>query len=485
VNVESVAWITQRKNLVAMLFYLLSIYGFIRWSAPTPARLPPDALEPARRGRRAPPGIWYALSLLAFGLAMLSKGSVAILPLVLLGILAWDRRIAAKDLVRLAPFFLVAGALALVDVWFQKHHLVGNEVIRHAGWLERLLGAGAAVWFYLGKALLPVRLAFFYPLWHIESASVGWWLPLLGAIGLTLFLWRKNRVSSPSFVIPSAARNLPFAATEIPRSARNGQITGYGIWRGALFAWGYFCVALVPVLGFTDVYFMKFSLVANHYQHLALIGVTTLAGAAWAGAMNERRKPGMSESRKSGLNESRKPALILAAVAVVGLLAILTWRQCRNYRDPETLMVATLEENPGSALAHENLGVILGNTHRLPEAMAQLEEALRLQPGFADADSNLGALLVEQGRIPEGMAHYQAALRSNPDLFVVHLNLGSLLLYQHRWEEARSELQTAVRLRPASADARALLARAQQAATGVTGAAAGAPGAAAGNPSFP
>jgi protein O-mannosyl-transferase len=441
VNVESVAWITQRKNLMAMLFYLLSIYCFVR---------------------REKAGTFYWLSLLSFILAMLSKGSVAFLPVVLLGIIAWRRRIEIRDFIRLIPFFFVAGALTLVNIWFQGHHLVGEEVIRHIGITGRILEAGAVVWFYLTKALLPINLTFFYPLWDVRTDDFLWWLPLLAALGLTAILWRCARRPSPSIVIPGTALSFRaqrgislIAAEEIPRSARNDRVTGNDgmtgreFLRGALFAWGYFCVALIPVMGFTDVYFMKFSLVADHYQHLALIGVTTLAGAGWAGMESKSQGP-------SAFNFQRLKVVI--AALVVGTLAALTWRQCRLYRDAETLYRATIERNPGSWMARDNLGVILGDKKQVPEAMAQLEEALRLNPEFADAHSNLGALLVGQGRIAEGIEHYQAALRANPNLFVVHLNLGNLLLYQGHLEEAREQLQAAVRLKPAFAEAHGILA---------------------------
>ena len=148
VNVESVAWITQRKNLVALLFFLLSIYAFVR----------------AEEGARSA----YGLSLFAFVLALLSKGSVAVLPVVLLGLIAYRRRLERRDLLRLLPFFLVAGALTLVDIWFQGHHLAAAETIRSAGAVERILGAGAVVWFYLSKALLPIHLLLPYPQWRID-----------------------------------------------------------------------------------------------------------------------------------------------------------------------------------------------------------------------------------------------------------------------------------------------------------------------------
>jgi tetratricopeptide (TPR) repeat protein len=389
VNVETVAWITQRKNLMAMLFFLLAILAFLK------------------AGERLRAAYW--LSLLALVLGMLSKGSVAVLPVVLLGLIAWRRPLRAGDFLRVAPFFAVAGVLTLVDIWFQGHHLAAAETIRRTGGLERLLGAGAVVWFYLSKAMLPIRLILPYPLWRIESASVGWWLPLLAALALTGWLWHGRRAHALS--------------------------------RGALFAWGYFCVALVPVMGFTDVYFMKFSLVADHYQHLALIGITTLAGAGWAEW--HRRDPGLRSWA--------------AAVITVGLLGALTWQQGLRYRDTETFFEATLRQNPDSAMAHNNLGMVLGAEQRPLEAMTHFMEALRLEPDSAEAHSNIGAVLIGEGRAEEGMAHYRAALRIKPDLFVAHLNLGNTLLREGRLEEAGVELQAAVRLKPAFPEAHELL----------------------------
>jgi tetratricopeptide (TPR) repeat protein len=446
VNVQTVAWITQRKGLMAMLFYLLSIYFFVRWSAATSPRLLPAGVEPARRGHPVPPRplaggengrpLWYGLSLLAFALAMLSKGSVAILPLVLLGIIAWRRRIGFPDILRTAPFFLVAGILALVDIWFQRHNLAAGEVVRHASGMGRLLGAGEVVWFYLGKALLPVNLTFFYPLWHIRPESVLWWLPLLGAVGLTSLLWYKASLNSPSSVIPSGARNPAAAANEIPRSARNDRIDGPEIWRGALFAWGYFCVALIPVMGFTDVYFMKFSLVEDHYQHLALIGVTTLAAAFWTRWW----------ARSASLAG-------VAAALVVGLFVGLTWHQCLMYRDAATLLETTLQGNPDSALAHNDLGVIFAEAGRLPDAQAQFAEALRLDPNYADAQRNVGLTLAREGRWLEALPHYGEALRLNVSSAETHDDFGNALLWLGKPADAALHFQQAIQLDPTDAEA--------------------------------
>ena len=143
-------------------------------------------------------------------------------------------------------FFVVAAAFTAVHIWFQTHGT--PTVYRSAGFAERLLGAGGIVWFYLYKAILPLNLAFIYPQWHIQTGNLLWWLPLLAALTVTAVLWRYRQ---------------------------NGS-------RPILLAWLFFCVSLLPVMGFADAGFMEHSLVANHYQHIALLGVIALAAAGWS-----------------------------------------------------------------------------------------------------------------------------------------------------------------------------------------------------------
>ncbi len=234
VNVESVAWIAQRKNLMAMLFFLLSIHWYLKATVSmsiagiTPGR--PHG-GPWERGSISsfilhPSSFhfWYWLSLASFTLAMLSKGSVAVLPILLLGIVWWLRPLTWRDLAWSGPFFLVALAFTAVNMRFQTFDM--KEAIRIAGFAERLLGAGCVVWFYLYKAILPIDLSFVYAQWHIETGNPLWWLPLAAALAVTAVLWRYRKSWS----------------------------------RPLLFAWGFFCVVLVPVMGFTDVYFMRYAL---------------------------------------------------------------------------------------------------------------------------------------------------------------------------------------------------------------------------------
>ena len=398
VNVESVVWIAQRKNLVAMLFFLGSIFCFLKREAASKTASP-ASLGDSGRG-------WYWLSLTSFVLAMLSKGSVAMLPLVLLGLVAWRRKIGPRDLLQLLPFFVAAAVLAAVDVWFQAHG--SAEIIRSAGPLERILGAGGVVWFYLYKALWPASLIFVYPQWHVDPADWLWWFPLLSAVAVTVLLLRKAFAGS---------------GNGAPRSA-------------LLAAWLYFCAMLVPVMGLTNVYFMKYSLVADHYQHLALIGVVAMAATAWT-------------------RWKFKGSVAIAAM-VTAALACLTCRQCLNYRDAETLYRATIASNPSCWMAHTNLGSLLADIPgRQKEALAEFEEALRLRPDLVEVRNNLGAAwLKTPGRLNDAIGQLEEALRLNPGYAGAHNNLGfALSTIPGRMNDAIAQYEEALRLKPGYAEA--------------------------------
>ena len=179
VNVEAVAWMAQLKELLAAIFFVVSILWYLQ--ADEQAEAIEGALAPWKMGR------WYWLSVFAFVMAILSKGSVAIEPLILLVIMWWKRRqIRVSDLVHVA-YFLFAVVMIPIIMWFITH---GTEDFRRATALERLLGAGTSIWFYLAKAILPVNLIFIYPMWQIQTTSVFWWMPMLAVVVVTLLLWR-------------------------------------------------------------------------------------------------------------------------------------------------------------------------------------------------------------------------------------------------------------------------------------------------------
>ena len=168
------------------------------------------------------------------------------------------------------------------------------------------------MWFYLYKAIAPVNLLFIYPQWNIDSRNLLWWLPLSAFVFVTGLLWLCRKTSS----------------------------------RPILVAWVLFFAALAPAMGFTDVFFMRYSLVADHYQHIAIIPVIAMLAA------------GFSLWHRSLQGAAYGAATALAA-ALVGILACLTFLQSGLYSDEITLYTATLKKNPSSWMAHNNLGIAL------------------------------------------------------------------------------------------------------------------------------
>ena len=326
---------------------------------------------------------WYSLSLLAFTLAMLSKGSVAILPLVLLLIAWWQHgRIHLRDILRMLPFFVVAAVLTAVNIWFQASHT--NEAIRVVTTVQRVLGAGAIVWFYLYKAVLPLNLVFVYPQWDVQANQLRWWLPLLAAVLITAALWWRRNI----------------------------------VWvRALLFGWAFFCIALLPVMGFVDVGFMRYSLVADHYQYLAIIGVAATVAAGWY-----TLRP-VDQSQ-----QIRRWLLNATAAAAVGLLGLLTWHQSQLYANPISLYRATLVENPASWAIQSSLGDILVQRGQTEEGIQHLEKALELNPGSSsEINCTIGTALENAGRYGEAIDRFQQAITAKPEFAVPYNNLAWLL----------------------------------------------------------
>ena len=394
VNVESVAWIAQRKNTLSLFFFLLSLLAYLKWHS-TIWRT--DKSRAVRAARSAIGLGFYWLSLLSFALAMLSKGSVAILPVLLLLIAWWQRgRITSKDVWGTAPFFVLAIVLTAVNVWFTTHGL--DETIRTATFAQRLAGAGAVVWFYLYKALLPLDLVFIYPQWNIDTQRAVWWLPLLAMLCLSAVLVWKCRT-------------------------RWGSVL--------LFAWAFFCIALLPVMGLVDVYFMKFSLAADHYQYVAIIAVVALAAAAIS-------------TGTSRLQPRWRAAVYSLTGVLLCALGMLTWRQSATYRDAVTLYKNTLAGNPSCWLADYNLGVLLADSGRSDEAIQYFQAALQLKPDYAEAYNNLGMVILNRGEPGEAVQLLEKAVGIKPKYAEAHTNLGVALMNLGRSEDAMAHFQKAV-----------------------------------------
>jgi tetratricopeptide (TPR) repeat protein len=395
VQVETVAWVTELKNTQSGLFYLLAILFFVRWLQ-TPEAAP---------GRSRS----YALALFLAALAMASKSSTVVLPLVL-GLCAWwtGTRGNARLGARLAPFLLLSAAASALALWTQ--HLEGaNEMEWMRGWPERIAVAGRIFWFYAGKLAWPHPLVFIYPRWRIEWTEAASYLPSAALAGFLAVLWWGRR----------------------------------GALRGATFAFAYFLVALLPVLGVADQFFWRYSFVGDHFQYLASMGPLALLAAGITRAF-ERFGIGTWSRR-------------IVGTGLLGLLAILTWRQSGFYRDSETLWRATLAGNPKCWIADNNLGVICLDSGRRDEAIRLFQQALVVRPTHVEAHYNLGNALLAEGRTDEAMAHFQKALELDPGFDKAHNNLGNALLREGRVGEAVAEFNRALEANPGSAEAQTSL----------------------------
>lgn len=227
VQVESVAWVTEMKNTQSGFFCLLAILFFLKW-------------RESRGGWR------YALALLFAASAVLSKSSTVMLPVVL-GLCWWweDERWRWRHAAPLAPFLFISAAASVWTIWEQKFHAGALGTDWALTWPQRLIIAGRDVWFYLGKLAWPHPLVFIYPRWQIEASDPLAYVPALAAAGALAYIgWHRN----------GRTRSLFFAST-------------------------YFAISLFPVLGFFNVYYFRFSFVADHFQYLASMGPLALAGA--------------------------------------------------------------------------------------------------------------------------------------------------------------------------------------------------------------
>jgi protein O-mannosyl-transferase len=423
VNVESVAWITERKNTLSMFFYLLSLLLYLRFEEQSkvqsleskvepgaPANAPRSTLRPSRFTFHASP--YYLLSLATFVLGLLSKTAIAPLPLVLSLIAWWQRgRITGRDAWRTVPFFAAAAVLIPLTVAFE--HQAGSEIIRGDSFWSRMAGAGWAVWFYLYKALLPLELIFVYPRWRIDPATVLSWMPALLVVLSFLVCWRYRR--------------------------------GWG--KACLFGLSYFLVMLSPTLGFVNIYFMRYTLVSDHWQYLAIIGPIALAAAALSQAL------GSSDGRRHVLRPVVCGGLLLG-------LAVLTRHQSANYTNMETLWRITIARNPQCWLAHHNLGVMLLDLGQVDQGLDHFQAALAAQPSFAESHIGLANVLRGKGHVDESITHARRALELRPDLVEAHTELAAGLLRKGEINEAILHYHRAALMRPSSADIQNALANA-------------------------
>lgn len=390
VQVESVAWISEQKNTLSTAFYLAAAIAY--WDFD-------QAIGAKRRW------LTYAIATLLFVAALATKSVTATLPAALLVVVWWQRgRISwRRDVAPLAPWLVLGIGAGLFTAWVE-HAIVGAHGATFqldAG--QRLLLAGRTLWFYFGKLLWPAGLVFIYPHWTLDPTQLAQWCPLAGTLVVGIGLWRFRRRSRAPLAVAL-------------------------IYAGTLF----------PVLGFISIYPFQYSYVADHFQYLASIAVI----AAVAAACCRGHRPRLQRSVTSGWRAA-------VAVAMLAVLALLSWRQAHAYADAETLYRTTLRGNPECLMADNNLGkLLMTQPGRLPEAIMHFEHALAVHPEYAEAENNFGLALTQSGRPREAIGHLQHAVTLKPSSYEVRNNLAIALAKTGQFDAAIAEFAKAAALNP-------------------------------------
>jgi protein O-mannosyl-transferase len=427
IEVESVAWISELKNVLSGLFYLGSLLVYLEF-------------DRSRKSR------WFAIALGLFVLGLLSKTVIATLPGAILVVFWWRRGKLSwqRDVLPLVPFFILGSAAGLFTAWVERTLIGAEGSDFNYSILERFLIAGRVIWFYLGKLFWPLDLIFVYPTWQVSETI--WW----------------------QYLFPTALLLLLGALVWL--SCR---------WRTGLAALLFFILTLFPVLGFLNVYPFRYSFVADHFQYLASLGMITLV----APTMVSVREAAQSWRRPTGY------LLCLAFFSCLAILTwrqsamytdIETLWQTTIARNPGAWMAynnlgtvllqkgrvdeaigdfrKSLELKANHADAQANLGSALLQKGEVDQAITEYDKVLAIKPANALVHYDLGNALLLKGRVDEAIAHYRKALEINPNYAGVYNNLGIILFQKAEVDQAIASYQKALEINPRYVQARANLA---------------------------
>jgi tetratricopeptide (TPR) repeat protein len=384
VQVESVAWISELKNVLMAFFFLLTLAAWIEHADQT-------------TGRRR---IFYIAALILYLLALFAKSTACTLPAALLLILWLKKKpIGRREILEIVPFVVLALGVGLIAIWWEKYHQ-GTRTLIALGPIERVLVASHAVWFYLSKLFWPSNLTFIYPQWKIDLASpTAYVWPILTALAGALIYFSRRHF-------------------------------GRSVEVAALF----FVTTLSPLLGFIMLYTFRFTFVADHYQYLACIGPIALVSA------------GLSTIGRS--RKDLHWVVVIVSAAVLMALSFLTSRQTAMYRDLETLWRTTISKNPECWMAYNNLGVIQFEQGNTDGAIDGYQQSLRLNPDYPEARYNLGSALLRQGQVDDAIRECELALQLLPNEPDAHIVLGNAFLAKNDVDQAIREYAKAVAIRP-------------------------------------
>ena len=409
VCVESVAWVSERKNVLSLALGLASLLCYLRFQ-------PLDTDDgDAAASPDADPRRWkfYALSLAFFIAALASKTVVVTLPAVLMVLLWWRRRLSWRTALPLLPMFGLSLLFGAATAWLEATQVGAVGADYEYTLVERVLIAGRAVWFYAGKDIWPYPLVFFYPFWNVNPRDWAPYLYPLGAALVVAGLWLARKK----------------------------------IGRGPLTATLIFIGILAPALGLVNLYYMQFSFVADHLQYHALLSLIALFTV---GLMLLHR----GDRTTTNANVASAGGIRVTGALILCALTALTMQRTTVYRNAETLYRDTLAGNPDNWQARINLSSELYKSDRDGEAAQMLREAAALRPNDANLLNNVGALLlsndlpVPDARFAEAIGYLDAAALLTPDAIDPPLNLGTAWLQRGDAARALPYFQRALQIAP-------------------------------------
>ncbi|MBI5771664.1 MAG: tetratricopeptide repeat protein [Verrucomicrobia bacterium] len=375
-RVESVAWVSERKDVLSGFFWLLTLWAYAGYAE-------------AQRDQKGGAAWRYVAALAAFAAGLASKPMVVTLPVVLLVIDFWPWRRHEREawwrlLVEKIPFGVLSLAVSIVTIVAQKGVGTLSTVL---AWDARLANGAVAVARYFGKFFAPFNLAVLYP-------HPGYW-PGAAVAASVVF------IAGLSWLAWTQRARRPWIAA----------------------GWLWFLVALLPASGVVAQ--VGIQSMADRYTYLPMLGVTIAVAWTIADAVH-------------GPGARRAWAWAAAAVLLAG--AARTWDQQRHWRNSLALfdhVVAVAGKE--NYLAYNNRGMAVAQAGRLDDAERDYRKSLEIAPAYPNANNNLGHLLEQRGRPVEAIPFYRAAIAAKPDLLEAHNNLGNALSDVGQPDEALKE----------------------------------------------
>jgi len=420
VQVSSVCWFAERKNLMSMSFYLIAYFSYVRF----------------RIGNSPFP---YLAAILCFVASCMSKPAVILFPCVLvvnelLGVPAdsdagpktgqletpiehghpgekskarsparsletsW-RRVTRTTIWPTVPFFVISLCFGLIAIGTEPADYIELPL------LHRPFLAASAICFYVSKIVLPIEIVHIYPRWNIDSASFEWWIPIIILIVATILLYRFRKK--------------------------------FGIF----FWWGLanFLVALVPVLGIVKFGSLGISFVSNHFLYLPMLGISCSMAVLITGPLERIKRP-------------VRYAVIAAAVSYLAFVAAQTWRQTGMWENSLILWTHTVWKTPSSHTARNMLGIAMLRAGKPAEATRHIERALEIDPTHFETYNNLGEARARLGEMEEAEKLFRKAIEIKPNFVSAYNNLGLLMLASGRVGRAINLFERAIQIKSLRAE---------------------------------